>query len=377
MSLDERSIEEFLTKLDFKRSYPDLVISLIHKSQDIAGELYSYYRRLEQIVNKYIGSIQEYVNVCSESLNFEKTIGSVDGSMVTLKGFGDKWFIVYGVSRVIFPAGVKNLSSPEISVGVHTEFLGSDDPTTIKRKAIIKMMYGESKAIRFLANTSARKGIIFIDGPMIDPPNIKDHNYIEWRVDTFRTVKMFDSEIIGVVKRYSSQIFIGELLNKISDLQIYNDRFFVPLVFNKLRALNNIPPNVSLYSKPIRLRREFEIAINPNVFDAYEAMLGDYESGESYYIYGMYFQYALGIRTVKIEFLARDFDEAEQKSKWIAALLRSIMIPGTYLPLPILLAHETSLIRKRVAKVILSNALSRFISGVTDFNIVYDLMTYE
>ena len=374
MSISERDIDEFLTKIEFKRSYPDLLIDLIHKSRNLAGELYSYYKHLDDIINRNLDLIRNYISICDVNISYENPIGSVDGSMVTLQGIGNKWFVVYGVSKVIFPKGILSFSKPEINVSVHTEFLGENDPTVIKRVAVLRMMYGESKAMRLLIHEKIRDGLIFIDGPFIDPPNIHDEEYIKFRVENFRHASKLGNEIIGIVKRYSSKIFSGVLSEEIPTLQTYNDRFLIPYTFNKIRTSEEISENSSLYTKPIPLRKEFEIAIKPDVFDFYENLLHE---DMSYRLYGFYFQHIWGSRAIKVEFLARSENEAAVKAEKIASILRATTVPGTYLPLPIILAHETSLIRKRVAKVILSNALAQFVVDVSDYGFIYDLITYE
>lgn len=379
LSFDDEFVEEYLTKWEFRRSYPDLIIGLIERSNKTALELYNIYKKVRSFACQKLDNLKNYIHVYdSETCSEDESaipIGSVDGSMVTLKGFGDRWFVVYGVSIVIFPEGVKSFGAPEINVSVYNEFIGSgEDPVKIKRKAVITMMTGETKAIRsIISDRRMRNGIIFIDGPIIDPPTVKDREYISYRVDSFKLALVRHNEIVGIVKRYSSKLFLGNVLGNSLGVIAQNDRFFIPIIFNLYRQKFDVAADSSLYTTPFKLCENLETAVNSEVFRLYEETL----TLDDINIYGMYFQHKLGVRSLKVEFFAEDDSDAQRKAKRIVSILRRTMVPGTYLPLPIILSHETSLIRRRVAKALFSNAISKFISEASDYDIIYDLITYE
>jgi len=359
IKLSEKDLEKTLEKMEFKKSYPELVSKLINELQSKSNLIYEEISNVKSIIRSNIDYIfsNHILTFKVKDLEYNQPIFGVDGSMVLVRGIGKKFFALISVSQVIFERGSLDIENPKINLSVSMETIEEEYDVNPKTQAIMRMMIGESKAINILINRFQR-GIIFIDGPLIDPPNITDLNYVKYRAEVFRNALKTNVDIIGFVKRYKSAQLRSKL--DLKELSYSSDQEVVPILFSMLRRNNYCNLNDVIATRPYPLDPEGDYVYSKNVINLYKGFLN--ESGITEDIYSSYIQIFYGVRPIKVEFFAKNRIDAEGKLKSISSLIKKISIAGTNLPLPILLAHKTSLIRKKVAEVLFREVISKVLS---------------
>lgn len=371
--ISEKDLEKALEKIEFKRSYPELVSKLINELQNKSGLIYSEIKNVRNIVMRNIKDIlaNHILIFKGNDLEYYQPIFGVDGSMVLIKGIGKKFFALISVSQVIFEKGLLDIENPRINLSVSMETIEEIYEVSPKTQAIIRMMIGESKAINILVNRF-QDGFIFIDGPLIDPPNITDNNYVRYRSEVFMNALKTSVELIGFVKRYKSYQLSSKL--ELKESSHSSDQELIPILFSIIRKNDYCSSNDIIATKPYALSLN-DYIYSRNVIESYREVLD--ELGVREFIYSSYVQVLHGLRPIKIEFFAKNNRDAEEKLKLLASLIKKISIAGTNLPLPILLAHKTSLIRKKVAEVLFREVISRILSYSSpdiDFQALRDMI---
>ena len=377
INISEDEMERFLERLEFKRSYPELVLGLIDKIYEKSSLLYEEFRTIRNLLLKKIDYLYDkfFLSVKPRYVCSNVPVAGIDGSVVIVHGLGKKFFVFYGISSVLFENGVESIENPKINLSVGIETIEEKYEESPRMEAILKMMLGETKAMRSVIEKVAN-GVLFIDGPIIDPPTVVDENYIDYRVKTLMYALRRDVTLIGYVKRYKSNLFVNAI-SDVVDLRA-SDREVIPILFNLLRNEKSVYEDEILLTKPIRITENNETAVSSHVLRTYYERFREY--GIASTIYSSYIQVAPNSRPAKIEFLGDNDEDALNKAKLIASIIKDFSVAGTYLPLPVLLAHKTSLIRKKVAQVILREILSRLI-GFTyeevDLLTLNDLISFE
>ncbi len=372
--LSEKELEKMLEKIEFKRSYPELVTKMINEIQNKTSLIYEAIRninikisrRIERTISNHILKLKQI------ETDFTDPIAGVDGSLVIGRGIGKRFFALISVSQVIFKKGTLDLDDPKINLSVNMETIEEKYDMSPRYQAVIKMMIGESKAINALVN-NLQKGFIFLDGPIIDPPNLSYTNYVNFRAEAVCNAIKNDINIIGFVKRYKSNL----IKDKIFPDNVINasDQEIIPILFSILRRNYTFNNNDILATKPYPITPDSEYVYSRNVLDLYDTYFKKHGIEER--IFASYIQVKEGVRPIKIEFFASNEEEAINKLEKLSNLINEISVAGTNLPLPVLLAHKTSLIRKKVAGVLFREVLSRLISfssGEFDFESLKDMI---
>ena len=361
--------EELLRKIEFRRTYPELIAQLIERADEKSAVLFSYFKELKKNLDLKFYEMRKNIEILDslEDVSQIPVVG-IDGSNVLVKGIGRKYFVVYGISIVIFKRGLESIKKPEIKI-----FLDIDDFDEVlefspELWATVKMMKGETKAISE-AIKMLGSGYIFIDGPIIDPPNFDEESYVNYRATILAQAIKKGFNIIGVVKRYKSKLFV-----RTNNLEPHADRDVIPLLFSKIRKEGYVGP---IYTRPLSLVNDD--IISKSVLYRYLDKLLDL--GIDYQFFASYVQANQHARPVKVEFFAKDEEDALSEIRRIVSLISIYTYPKIKIPLPVLLAHKTSLIRKRVALSVIREILTRLIFFSTNdpmlTETIVDLITTE
>lgn len=279
------------------------------------------------------------------------TIG-IDGSFYLVGGVGGKWYSPYSIVRIRFERGIESQPLLDIySAGI--EEIEEQKTPNVNNEAALRMLIGETKA---LDNWGAKNipSIIFIDGPVVDPPIHRDRNYIEDRCSAIKKC-LKNSLIIGCVKRSRDSFFIkhfesitdSESIKKdfLSDQQLFAYLFSIFRFENKYNGI--------LFSKFINISDQ-------DIYSIYK------ENGV--YIFTAFYQKSIDSKILRIDV---PMLEEKVRENWeeIDILLKSIkaaaywQYPKQYIPLPIELAHEKCKIREGAAEVLYEEILTKSKSG--------------
>jgi len=374
--LSDKEIREIQKELDIKRPYHEVVINLVEKIHKYTDNFINDYNKLVNLSNEI--PLNELDSKFIRTLNdlpkdFDSkvmtTIG-IDGSNYPIESFGGIFYYPTSSIMVYFPKGI--LSDPKINT-YFSDIIKIDSKKVRNHKSIaeLKMLQFETETLGYWTkNPSTDHSIIFIDGPIIDPPEEKDEKYIQLR-STYIKLSFKNSTlnhyIIGVVKKPEKDHVIKSLIYQYPKyknfiIKFIQDHFFFLIKFHQFRIEHNyFGP---LYTKGIRL---------------YHPPMSVEYAKNGVIILSGYFQFSMGSPLRRIELAIPNNDDMSNIEKnhiWDCCIkaVYDWTYEGTNLPLPVLLAHEMATIRKGLAEYLYEEMLRKQFSKNEDlFNIFLSL----
>lgn len=313
----------------------------------------------------------------------EKQFFGIDSSRTKPIRVGFKY--VAFVSSASVKVLIKNKSIVEselISLGVKKTLLPeSSDLSSYKLELEKEMFDLEVGALANTVNLIIKNGIgsdsvVMLDGPLVDPPNLvarasKNESFaedaeklVERRAILLAALYKQGVPVIGFVKRLHGDIFIKEYLGEkgenyrkhVGDLAL---SFAIAQVLSrKAREYGLCDPRrpILVVTKPIPLPSD-KIKDAPIYNEKLEEKVGQ---GVGIYTSIYVPAYCSGNRKTagRIEFIAKEGNEETELIK-AAALTEATVYPGTYLPLPVLVAHKKCTIRRREGTKLLREVISK------------------
>jgi len=312
---------------------------------------------------------------------------SEDGSLVPGDAISMHYYVVVSSAIVIF-LGYNKLSIESPRIEVDAELLKypmKEDLSLIKKKASLDMMKRENSAInkalsKFLSLKDTRKidsetpGVLITDGPLVDPPQpFKEEAYekfINARTSAIRELLENNVLPVGFIKRVIGNIFSSankEELKKYTQalgsensisLADMGDYALATFMFELKRRVLTERENSDfiLYTEPLELPE--------NEIKSYK----DYKEKGLYIYYSIIKlsgkAYPRGlIYRIEVPFLEKPSKrEVEERFENALSLLYLWTPVGLRYPLPISLAHQTCTIKKPVAKLLVKEILTKFVS---------------
>ena len=366
-----------------------------HVGRSTAGKLLalwnSLYREASQRLKDIIpgGSILKIVLKGNNIINYYYNKGStsmiyfgVDSSITKPIPIGTEFAAFISEAAIRLEQGLTKSTIIELDVEPST-VPDVADLSKYKLELTTNMFEMELKALhkaqKEALNYKARgaESAVVLDGPLVDPPGLvagmhdenplrqKTQNLVNGRAESIATLYLKDVPVVGFVKRLQGSIFLDKYLPKASSQYApgtIGDRL-VSLVIasamqekaNNLGLCDNGYKFVAV-TRPIELEQSVAPDVDYYVSVASNIVGRDVRVYTSLYIPG----WCTGNyrRPGRIEFLAEPGKEVEQALK-VAALLEATVIPGTYMPLPVYLAHTSCTIRKREGAKLLREVASR------------------
>ncbi|AJC72675.1 hypothetical protein X802_02850 [Thermococcus guaymasensis DSM 11113] len=388
-------IRELLKKTN-SQAWKNLIIQANEHGKSEAITLRKIYEATKKY---YLESGHEnirYIEFSSENPKQEElreyhqhVVISEDGSMVPGDFISMKYYVVISSALVIFPRYSKYyIENPLVEVKAYlASYPSNQDISLVKREASLDMMKTETaainNAIRKFKSLKAQerlsqgaRGVLITDGPLIDPPlpirNDKYEHFVNERISAI--MNLMDNNIlpIGFVKRvignvfsYGNQAKLKEytITTSTSDNEIsladLGDYTLATLLFEFKRVVLNEKNNSDfiLYTVPQEVPEE--------IIKAYK----DYKDK------GIHVYYSIlklsgklypkrPVYRIEIPFLRKPSTREVQRRFEEAIKLLYLWTPsGLKYPLPISLAHQTCTIKKPVAKVLIREILTKFVSN--------------
>ncbi|MEM3610162.1 MAG: DNA double-strand break repair nuclease NurA [Candidatus Anstonellales archaeon] len=367
--MNSNDIYERLKKYEFNKTEPETLRELVRSALikgDIAKKRIEKFRstinEVEQIF-KSKGLIRRLNIRDEEVLEYKRarTMG-IDGSFQYVGGFGGIWYVPISCAVITFE---ENSKHPSVRIAAEIEEINENQYPNVLMEASIRMLEVERKAIDecLLRIGKDKSKIIFIDGPIVDPPSYSEENYVKRRCETF--LHCIEKEVltIGCVKKPSGKFLINYISHKIlenefeKDLvnQFISDVHLLGCLFTKL-YLND--SNGILVSTP-------------------------FEIGNEDYFYQMYLNNGVRIFSVFMQKdpisrpIRLDIPQKINFSNNIELLIEKAvkatfawLYPGSNIPLPIALAHNKCNVRKGCAKVLYEEIITRVSSPDPFDNII-------
>jgi len=359
-----RSLEEIFRRYEFNKTEPETLASLVQEAMSVGDGVRAELKRFGEMTGKVlklledkkvilvlplskIGDLSSYEQICA--------IG-IDGSLQPLEGFGGYWFVPTSCAAVHFENGPA--SEPKVTVSAKIEKIREYEHFGVGGEAVFRMMTAETKAIMTWAETldRSRRSAIFIDGPIVDPPQLTDQKYVKYRCEALTECLKKEALVIGCVKRMKAQFFIEFLAEKFTSKTNKNlimnfswDTQLVTALFSKL-VLSGIDGILST------------IPVNTSDIDATHKAYKD--SGID--TYSFYMQKDATSRPIRLDFPALSNTKVNlgKLSTEILKTTYAWSYPGIDVPLPVFLAHNKCAVRRGCAEVLYNEIITR--SSSTD-----------
>ncbi|MEM3629205.1 MAG: DNA double-strand break repair nuclease NurA [Candidatus Jordarchaeales archaeon] len=355
---------ERLRKMEFDKTEPELLTSLLNKAMD-KGEYEK--ERLKRISKKslklfkFLADERCFCRIDCESDTLEylkrTPIGGVDGSFQVVGGIGGKWYVFLGFSQVIAKACFT--TNPIIRVDGDIQDIEAVDEGDARRQAELLMMHGEIEGFRKIANEldSKKEPCILIDGPIIDPPTLIEEKYVDRRVSALKYCYERKIDVVGFVKRVSSNGYVNFLKNKFQEklgeanfnVFVNDSDFLSTTMFEAVKEMKS-----PVYTYPV----SYDESCYNNVYEYYKRKGG-------LTLYYSYYKPSLRARIFRIEYVSfRELnkDELCKKFEKIMNMIRLWTLPGMDEPLPIMLAHNKCNVRRGAAETLYHEIMTRALS---------------
>ncbi|MHA1196099.1 MAG: DNA double-strand break repair nuclease NurA [Promethearchaeota archaeon] len=365
MDFDEKLLQKIKDKIEFDKTKSELLIEFINKMGKVGDDLKLHINKIMK--NSYLvkKGIENSFKIHEIAQNYKKNLKSneviaVDGSSNIGGQISGKYVCLISVARIHLFLNDNNLLPSEYYWG-DLKIIDAIDENDVKKSLEIEMIKKETEtyedSIQLFNQSSNDYKILFIDGPVIDPPTYKDEEYIKYRCEVIKKLIKNKIILIGCVKR----IFSNEFIHYVKD-KIKND---------KLREKIDLYPNDSyLISSLIadhRKQNEFHGII---ISDFYNYNNSHDSTLECYKLNGidiksLFFQYSTKHNLIRVDIpfvenLRINFDEIYEIVK---TNLIEWSYPGIDIPYPVYLSHEFSKIRNGCARKIYEDIITKNFSN--------------
>jgi len=353
------NIYEILRRYEFNRTEPETLVGLVKEALDKGEAAREEQERLRKASADLLALLREARLILETDLEglkhcLQGAVAGVDGSHQPVGGVGGKWYVPLSCALVVFGQGFRG--DPQIEVESHIEVIQEEEFFKIGRLSSERMLQVETKAIMRWAMRDM-PSILFIDGPIVDPPLYSDQDYIRYRCSAIQECLKRNIRVIGCVKRVRDVHFKKYLMSQVirdetgkiklnmfpSDLQL------VAFVFaHHWRQMGKSTKGV--YTQPIDISEATE------VYKLYR------ENGLriiSTFVQKSLGQYILRLDLPFADAKLPDEDELlEQVAKAVQATF-AWTYPDQNIPLPIFIADAKCEIRKGCAEVLYEEIMTR------------------
>ena len=345
----EDEIEALKKRIEFNKTEPEVIIGLVKDAtgkgekirkenaviKKVAADLYNELSKREKII------FDE--NDVDSNLNFKDHC-----SFYTIGGVGGKWYAPYAIVRILFENGIDQ--EPEVDVyAAGIEEINEQEHINVDGEASRRMLIGETKALEDWGKKN-RKSIIFIDGPIVDPPSYNKSEYLDYRCNAVKAC-LSRSKLVGCVKLSRDKFFIKKfekMLGATGDIQKYfpSDQHLFSYFFTSYRFKKNY--DGFLFSK---------------VLDVSDNETFKFYKERGVHIYSIFFQNSLNSKILRLDIARGGKEENQHYFEEVVKAAADWQYPEQYIPVPVELAHEKCKIRQGAAETIYDEILTRSSAG--------------
>jgi len=295
-----------------------------------------------------------YRNLCA---------AGIDGSFQCVGGIGGIWYTPISCARIVFEEGIESPPIASITAGI--EDIDQHKYPNIEAEASIRMLLVETKAINEWSSktNTTEKNVIFVDGPIVDPPYYLQEKYVQYRCDVISKCLEKNIILIGCVKRVFGKPFINYVTRKILKNEDENNRLrqftsdihLINYVFTKAYFSGS---KGALFTFPIDISEEDEV---------HKAYLKN-----GIRIFSIFMQRDTFSGPIRLDIPQKvDFsDDAKSLAEKVVKIVCAWSYPGYDIPLPVVLAHNKCAVRRGCAEVLYDEIITRSASPDPYDNIV-------
>jgi hypothetical protein len=354
------NIDDIYRKYEFNKTEPETLMGLVKQAVETGDGVKDELKRFREITEK-VAKILEKKGIFRvldpstiENIDLFRNVRAVgiDGSLQPVEGFGGYWFVPTSCARVTFESGPN--SATKVDVSANIEKIKEHDFFGVGGEATLRMMKSESKAIMDWAeqHDGSKGSVMFIDGPIVDPPNVIDEDYVKYRCKALEKSIKKGIMVLGCVKRMKASILLDfiekEVFSNENDKEMVRrfawDLHLVTAIFSKFviegesGVLSTIPICVSDADNAMKAYRKHGITVN-----------------------SLYVQKDAISRPIRVDFpiLNTSTESIESIATRILATVYAWSYPGMDIPLPVFLAHNKCEVRKGCADVLYDEIITR------------------
>jgi hypothetical protein len=367
-------------------------LGLVTQAEKAGEENYKTISKKKEVIRENIEFFKNLI-VRKKSLDkndlIHKPLISIDGSNQQINSVGQIIYVPISIARVYLQSPLFDVKLKNTPYFEKIRILDEDGHAKVQKNENFVKFYGqikedikkvessvqsninflmlkyEAEAINIIAdelenNAIEKPSLIFLDGPLIDPPFNSLVSLVRLRCTAYRRLMNLGVSIIGITKRIFQNSYLKHL-KKINsgNLKIIKDLNYF---FNDFDLMNSIF-NFERFNLPLRSNYfntgKLSLPINSNAkkeWLRYKNEGIDFDS--------TFFINALGRRVIKIDMLVPEDiqNKIEMYDKIIDAISR-LTYPRFSIPLPVYFAHEYANIKietvELMKKIILSKTASK------------------
>ena len=367
--MSTQDLYETLKRYEFNKTEPETLQELVKsalKKGEVVKERMGTLKALVETVQNILKreNLLLEVDTLQNDYEFYRDLCAVgiDGSFQCVGGIGGIWYTPISCARVVFPNGFSN--PPQVSVTAGIEDIDEHKYPNVEAEASVRMLSVETKALNELASIiGARKSVVFIDGPIVDPPYYAEKEYVKYRCEVISRCLDKDIFIIGCVKRVLGKPFINYVTTKL----LKDD--------DEKSRLNKFTSDIHLISyvftkeyfsgaKGILVTFPVDVSEEDDVHKAYLK--------HGIRVFSFFMQKDVYSRPIRLDIPQKLDSNIDIKTLMLEAVKMTFVwsYPGYDIPLPVVLAHNKCTVRKGCAEVLYDEILTRSTSPDPFDNVV-------
>lgn len=376
-SLSEDLIRRKLNLIELNKIPAEALVGFVKQTQEQAILMKSdskQYSKAAENIKKLMEEkkLVHIIDVSTQTLDqFSKEFtDAVDGSNQFFPKPDGTFIYFFSTAKIRYPDGYG--TNVEVTVAPFTETIGKIDPKFASSEAGNFMMRMETETMKHAIETRSEGGILFLDGPIIDPPeNIISDEYLQQRTLTIKEAFRKKITVIGIVKRIMGDMFTTNYKSYFSSNQMTD---FENMNSDKNLAVHVLTKSLKSDKDSIAYTEPFKIS-NINYPSGKEGK-NFKKTAQSYHDEGvdvvtfiMKNGYASPpIRVdVAISSESNDLSEITQNAIKYAAAWAA---PGRHIPIPVILAHEKCNIGRGAAQILFTEFIAGSKSNDNEENII-------
>ncbi|MGB9693755.1 MAG: DNA double-strand break repair nuclease NurA [Fervidobacterium sp.] len=369
MALSSQDLYERLKRYEFDKTEPETLQELVKsalKKGEIVKERMGLLKALVENVRDILKreNLLLKIDVDQNDCVFYRDLCAVgiDGSFQCVGGIGGIWYTPISCARVVFPNGFSGL--PQVSISAGIEDIDQHRYPNVEAEASIRMLSVETKALNeWASSVGERKSVVFIDGPIVDPPYYAEKEYVKYRCEVISKCLDKDIFIIGCVKQVLGKPFINYVTIKL----LKND--------NEKNCLKKFTSDIHLISyvftkeyfsgaKGVLTTLPVDISEEDDVHKAYLK--------HGIRVFSFFMQKDVYSSPIRLDIPQKLDSNTNMKSIMLKAVKMTFAwsYPGHDVPLPVILAHNKCAVRKGCAEVLYDEILTRSASPDPFDNVV-------
>ena len=349
----KENLYDLLRRYEFNKTEPETLIQLVDRAIQRGGEAKEELALLRDAARRLLGPLRDgglIQAVAPQDIGTvrSKTVGGVDGSFMPVGGAGGKWYVPLSCATLIFPEGIN--SSPQVTVESGIEVVHESESLNVGGLAACIEMALESKAI-LKFGSKFQNSILFIDGPIVDPPFYDNPDYVHHRSSAIRATVNNGNLVIACAKRVRDS-FLKKVASDLLPAEIkYISRFPTDLqlllfLFSEFWR-DPTTADLVLATTPVNAT-----AVGPDIYKKYQ--------DEGVTVWSLFIQLTKTSSMLRLDLPTLDAsDNGKPALSQIVDAVTAWSYPGHHIPLPVFLADEKCRIRTGCAEVLYQEIMTR------------------